>query len=195
MQQVRPFLVAAQANHARSLPKMPLGLLATKGGKVTYLTFEERFWRKVNKNGPVPPHRPELGPCHIWTAYCDPAGYGRFARASGENMMMSHRVLWEMVHGPIPNGQKVLHKCDVRSCVNPSHLFLGTQAQNVADCVSKKRHARGPGAGLSKLSWGQVKEIRSLYAQGVKQSELCKIFSLASSKMCMVVSNRSYINP
>lgn len=76
--------------------------------------------------------------CWIWLAATNKKGYGliqierRFTRA--------HRVSWRIFRGAIPTGLAVLHRCDVRSCVNPSHLFLGTTADNNRDMVQKGRH-------------------------------------------------------
>lgn len=72
----------------------------------------------------------------------------------------AHRVSWELFHGPIPQGLHVLHRCDVHSCVNPAHLFLGTAAENIADMVSKGRQARGSVHGIAKLSEASVLVIR-----------------------------------
>ena len=57
---------------------------------------------------------------------------------------------------------EVLHSCDIKRCVNPSHLFLGTQADNIKDMVSKGRHAKGEQNGRAKLNWQQVRRIRLL---------------------------------
>lgn len=98
---------------------------------------EDRFWSKVNKNGPVV--RPEIGACWIWTAYLDPDGYGRIG--IGQRAAKSQRVAWVLAHGEIPvETPHVLHRCDNPPCVNPSHLFLGTQRDNMRDCRDKSRH-------------------------------------------------------
>lgn len=101
---------------------------------------ERNFWRKVAKNGPTMPHMNT--PCWLWNARKDASGYGRFM-ASGR-LLSTHRIAWVLVNGQIPHdgsyhGICVCHKCDVKSCCRFDHLFLGTQADNVADRESKKR--------------------------------------------------------
>jgi hypothetical protein len=104
---------------------------------------EARFWSKVDKSG---------GPdaCWLWTARKAKTGYGNF-KVGGE-MTRAHRVSWTITNGPIPHdgsyhGICVCHKCDVKLCCNPSHLFLGTNADNVADRGAKGRTASGDKSG------------------------------------------------
>lgn len=116
-------------------------------GKVTR-TISERFLEKV-----------KISPgCWEWTANKNKKGYGRIW-ISGRNHF-AHRVFWRMMFGEIDGSLRVLHKCDNPSCVRPSHLFLGTLAENIADRDMKKRTARGEKNGNCKLTIDQVNAIR-----------------------------------
>jgi hypothetical protein len=120
----------------------------------------EYFWKKVDTSGE----------CWLWTASQDPGGYGHFSvknEATGKHRHTApHRFSWELHHGPIPDGLLVCHHCDVRLCVNPSHLFLGTNQENIQDASQKGRLPIGEANRRSKLTPDQVREIRRLYDTG-----------------------------
>lgn len=99
-----------------------------------YCSDECRFWAKVDKRGP--------DDCWLWSGATIEFGHGQFS--SGKRNVYAHRYSWEMANGPIPDGLYVLHKCDVPACVNPSHLFLGTQTENMADMRRKGRGSKPP---------------------------------------------------
>ncbi len=101
--------------------------------------------------------------CWEWQGYCL-NGYGHIGRGGKfGKTLLTHRVMWEIVFGPVPKGLCVLHKCDNPCCCCPTHLFLGTQKDNMADKVCKGRQSklRGEENGRAKLTEDQVNAIRS----------------------------------
>lgn len=104
--------------------------------------FVANFWARVNKAGPIPVHRPELGPCWVWIGTVDKDGYGR-AIWKSMRMQRANRVAWFLRYGSIPDGKQVLHHCDNPPCVNDSHLFLGTNKDNCQDALMKGRNYIG----------------------------------------------------
>lgn len=92
------------------------------------IPLEVRLWAKVNKNGPVPDYAPHLGPCWLWTAHRSSHGYGRVG-VDGKGRQ-AHRVVYELLVGPIPDGMQLDHLCRVRHCVNPAHVEPVTPREN-----------------------------------------------------------------
>jgi hypothetical protein len=125
-------------------------------GRSRKVPLEERFWKYVQKTDG----------CWLWTGGTLPGGYGLTKTGEGRRMATVHRISYEMHHGPIPKGLCVLHRCDVRNCVNPAHLFLGTKGDNNTDRTAKGRSARGERSGSSRLTADAVREIRNRYAAG-----------------------------
>jgi HNH endonuclease len=105
------------------------------------------------------------GECLIWTGDHASTGYGRM-RMNGRRHKYAHRIVYELAHGPIPEGMLVCHKCDVRNCVELSHLFLGTHSDNSQDM---SRKGRGNTAKLSPL---QVDQLRVLFAAGFSYADV-----------------------
>lgn len=145
-----------------------------------------RFWAKVDRRGP--------DECWLWTAARFSNGYGAFRH--GPLQRRSHRVSYEIAHGPVADDALVCHSCDTPACVNPAHLWLGSHADNHADRNAKGRQARGDRNGSrtrperlkrgaewakrnkpesiargeriarAKLTENEVRQIRALYATG-----------------------------
>jgi len=94
------------------------------------------------------------GDCHLWTGTLQNKGYGQVTLGRG-NVRLAHRISFQIHHGEIPEGMDVLHRCDVRNCVNPLHLWLGTAVDNARDKENKNRgnHATGLRNGRSTMPW------------------------------------------
>lgn len=121
-------------------------------------TTEDRFWAKVKKA------EPEL--CWAWIAGTLNTGYGRFVKDGRK--CLAHRVAWEYTYGPIPKKMFVCHHCDNKNCVNPGHLYLGTNGTNIRDYFSKGNAfvRRGEDSRMSKINNETVLKIRELHATG-----------------------------
>lgn len=158
-----------------------------------YISLAERFWPKVDKSGPTPMHRPELGACWLWTGTCIKSGYGRIRNQFGlvpHNMVAAHRVAWEFANGPIPDGFQVLHRCDNPPCVNPAHLFTGTVSDNMQDAAVKGRRRFNPPrnekAYNCKLPKDAVSEIRAARINGVSIKSLSETFRVSRSLVSLI---------
>ncbi len=152
-----------------------------------------RFWQKVNQDGPIPLHRPEIGPCWVWTAALGNWGYGVIG--FGRRLVKAHRASWELHYGPIPVGLKVLHHCDNPPCVRPDHLFIGTLTDNSRDMVSKGRRfvPRGEQAALAKLTADQVRQIRAIYVPYVMgYQRVANRFGVAKSTIMIIIQGKTW---
>jgi len=123
---------------------------------------ESRFWKHVDKDGPIPEHRPELGPCWIWTGAKQERGYGKIgAEDSRASPLMATHVAWFIEHGEYPaKGVLACHHCDNPPCVRPSHLFLGTHEDNMRDMHRKGRAYDGSANPRGDAHWARLKPER-----------------------------------
>jgi hypothetical protein len=162
-------------------------------GEVWTDALKARFWANVLLRGP--------SECWMWTAarFAGGLGYGQFR--AGKRKVRAHRAAYELTHGPIPDGICVCHACDNPACVNPSHLFLGTSAENTADRTRKGRSARigrslpresNPAA---KLTMAKVREIREAYQRGIRRSVLSERYGVSKSQIRHIVTGRSWREP
>ena len=162
--------------------------------------LKERFWSKVNKQGPLPSPEavtahPEIKGqrCWAWTASTQAKGYGQFKL--NEGMKLAHRVAWLLVYGTWPK-PCALHKCDNRSCVNTLHLFEGSIKDNAKDMVAKGRFTppakTGEHNGFSRLTEKQVIKIRKLSAQGWTQHALAERFNSAQTNISSILLRKTW---
>lgn len=151
--------------------------------KYTLQQHIKAFWEKVIISN-------DIDKCWIWSAYIDrKTGYG-YKQWFGVPTLV-HRVSWILSHGEIPDGLFVLHKCDNKICVNPNHLFLGTQLDNMQDMIAKGRKivSNGERNGSAKLTRKQVDEIRQWYAQGgATQKEIAVKFGVQRTVVSRIVN-------
>ena len=152
-------------------------------------TLAERFWAKVDKNGPI--MRAELGQCWVWTAATKDGGYG-VMRPSGQRSgpaVKAHRVSL-MIAGVDIDGLVVRHRCDNPPCVNPSHLETGTQVENVEDIVERGRIARG--SMRSKLTDDDIRTIRRRAAAGDLHREIAADFGISRVNVTRIVNRQGW---
>ena len=132
---------------------------------------EMRFWDKVR-----------IGDgCWEWMASRISSGYGQFRVSTKSVDRGAHRMSWRLANdSDIPKGMCVCHRCDNKICVRPSHLFLGTTQENVADRVGKGRSGKrfGTDNASSKLSELEVVKIRRLHSEGNTQTDIAEMFGV-----------------
>jgi hypothetical protein len=151
--------------------------------------YEQRFWNKVDKRGE--------DDCWEWIGSKDRDGYGHIKIKN--KMWVSSRFSYELHTGKIPSGMLICHSCDNPSCVNPKHLWLGTDKDNAIDRNKKGRieYKSGENSPRAKLTNKQANEIRNLYIpkkHGVTSScSLAKKYKISQRQILDIVKNKSYI--
>lgn len=149
--------------------------------------FTERFWDKVDLK--------DDKECWEWKRATQSKKYGSVGIGNGKTAL-AHRVAFMLSNGEIPPGLCVLHKCDNRKCVNPTHLFLGTIQDNNRDMHNKGRHAKGEKNGRSKLTTDDVNRIRCLHNEkGYSCSRLSKLYDVSSSNISGITKEKYWKLP
>ena len=166
--------------------------------KMLMIPWEERFWKKV--------HKAET--CWLWQGTIDQHGYGTFALTARKNIG-AHRLMWILMHGHVPESLFVLHRCLDKAnplCVNPAHLYVGTQYENVQDSLREGTHIaliqpnylrdyvvqhpevlpRGEDHKNSKLTEQAVREIRMLYPS-LRTTALAQRYNVSVSTIAHVI--------
>lgn len=136
-----------------------------------------RFWDKVAVG------RPEE--CWPWKAAFLRSGYGRFVLTVGATVR-AHRFAWELTNGPIPDGLVVMHACDNPPCVNPGHLRIGTQADNMGDRAQKGRAPRGERHWRASLTVESVEKILSMLSDGAMGRDVASAFGISQSTVSQI---------
>lgn len=156
------------------------------------IPLSEKLWSKIDKSGGD-------GVCWPWTGYISTdkrSGFRRAIISLGKRGSMkprfAPRILWTLLNGDIPEGLFVLHHCDFSICCNPKHLFLGTQADNMADMVSKGRGQKGESNGRSKLQDFQAREILQKARSGIMQKEIAAEYGIAPSAVSGIFCGRKW---
>lgn len=216
-----PLLRSQHADAERERRRMRRGAAF---GKRSKRDPAARFWAKVNRDGPIPAASPDLGRCWLWTASTARFGYGQFW--TGSRLTVASRFALELALGrPIAPDLMACHRCDNPPCVNPAHLYEGTQQVNVGDMVQRQRmwHDRPPEArlhpertgsgdrsasrkypglrrgernGNARLTAVQVAELRRRYAQGdVTQAVLATEFGIKPSHVSNIIRGRIWRLP
>jgi len=132
--------------------------------------------------------------CWLWRGHALPKGYG--VMSVGGSPKLTHRLSWEQEHGPIPPGLMVLHRCDNPPCLRPSHLFLGTAADNTNDMIAKGRarpaHVIGERQGTSKLTDAKVLAMRERYALVPSLPALAREFGVTVPTVWKVIHRKAW---
>src|SRR5580765_6828583 len=149
------------------------------------IPIEQRFWSKVDTSGE----------CWEWIASRYPNGYGQIARSRTSaklRVTYAHRISWELHYGPIPEGMSVLHRCDNRACVNPAHLFLGTQLDNMRDMIAKGRGLQGEQHPMAKVDADDVRNIRTLVTAGATKASVARQYGITRAAVRRICARHTW---
>lgn len=150
--------------------------------------FTERFMSKLDR---------AKGPDGCWPfmgAARNKQGHGAVGLpcTRPQKVGLAHRLAWTILRGPIPAGMLVLHKCDNPPCCNPSHLYVGTHADNSRDMRERGRGARGERIGSAKLTDAKVLEIRALAASGMKMAKIARANGVCPETIYNIVARKKW---
>ena len=143
----------------------------------------KRFWDKVDKTDS----------CWNWVAGKFASGYEQF-RLNGSSVR-AHRLSLELEGVDIPSDMCVCHSCDNPSCVNPDHLFLATNKENSMDMVKKGRSMAGERHASSKLSWKDVRAIRSAHKNGASRKDLVSFYPVGAAQLGRIIRHERWREP
>lgn len=147
-------------------------------------SITERFWSKVEILGE--------DDCWEWQGAINTGGYGNF-RMDGK-VKQAHRIAFLLYYHFLPDDKDICHSCDNTKCCNPKHLWTGTDSDNMIDMWGKGRRLKSFGSSnwYARLNESLVLEIRKLFSQGMKQSEICRRYNLHKATVSKVVNRHSW---
>ncbi len=145
--------------------------------------FAKRFWAKVDRKGD--------SECWPWTGSKCSLGYGMMRGLNGDIRDRAHRISWKIHNGvQVPDKLCVCHSCDNPSCVNPSHLWLGTRSQNTQDMIAKGRNGARK---IRQFTDTQIRYMRQLYTASIKSYyKLAKRFGVSHSTIAGIIKRKTY---
>lgn len=132
----------------------------------------------------------DVGKCREWTGSVSKRGYG-YLRINKTSYRV-HRLAYETFCGGIPEGMCVLHSCDNRKCINPEHLFVGTNADNTKDMIGKGRMAVGEALPQSILTANEVIKIKKMIEHKIPQTEIARNFNVARTTISSISTGKSW---
>lgn len=144
-------------------------------------TLFERFWKHVTAtNG-----------CWIWNGALDKNGYGKIGSFEGRDIRATH-ASWLLHRGEIPDGMRLCHQCDNPPCVNPDHLFLGTDAANHDDSAKKGRRSRGERHHKAKLTADDVVLIRLKLSEHIPQRSIAREYGVSQAAISWIAARKNW---
>lgn len=147
-----------------------------------YSPWPQRFWEKVSKSD-------DRDKCWLWTGSVGGHGYGQIHKDGKPRT--AHRLSYQLSVGEIPDGMHVLHRCDVRACCNPNHLFIGSNRENMLDKISKGRHnaPRGERSPKAKLTEDDIKQIRGI---NLESEKIGRIYGVSGHQVGLIKRLQSW---
>ena len=138
--------------------------------------LQERLLKKVNKTAT----------CWLWMGKTQSDGYGEIWHPEKKKLVTVHKLMYQWFNGEVPEKKFVCHTCDVRNCVNPKHLWVGTNRDNIIDAAKKGRVAN------QILTQKSVFKIRQLAEQGVKQDVLAKLYNVSRPTIGRAINRKTH---